>query len=123
MYKTTASHFKLFKVECRKWINKLHLGSWEVYFQHENYAAEPQWGAWCKTHYTDRVANLGLAEEWEIKPTEKMIKKAALHEVLELLLSRLFIEALVDTSPSDQDIIKEQRHIVIRRLENLMFDY
>ena len=36
--KTTRKDFALFKRECRKWIERLSLGDWEVTFHHDERA-------------------------------------------------------------------------------------
>jgi len=120
---TTKADFELYKKEADKWVDFFQLRSWHVNYDH----AEPPddldgcWG-WCETAWKDRVCTLGLSLDWkESKVTKERIKIMAFHEVCELLLSRLRIEALVDVSEVRRDEIIEQTHAIIRRLEHAVF--
>lgn len=121
-YKTTKKHFKIFKAECAKWVGFFQLRSWEVRYKHQDSDIDKDWNAWCSSSWTDRVAHLGLAKNWgSTKPTRYEVRISAFHEVCELLLSRLIIEAKVDRCPTELDNIKEQTHAIIRRLEHAVW--
>ena len=120
-YKTTKVHFKIFKVECEKWLDFFQLRSWDVSYLHENGKVDVTWAGWCNTSWLDRTATLGLAKTWNIRPEKYEVRKTAFHEVCELLLSRLHIEAIVDRCLTEKDNIAEQRHAIIRRLEHAIF--
>lgn len=121
-YKTTIKHFKVFIAECEKWVDLFQLRSWEVRYKHQDSDIDKNWNAWCMTSWCDRTAHLGLAKNWgPIKPTKREVRISAFHEVCELLLSRLIIEAKVDRCPTELDSIKEQTHTIIRRLEHAIW--
>lgn len=117
-YKTTETHFKVFKTECEKWIDRFNLRSWAIYYRHENHEKNTDWVAWRSFDLTGRIATLGLSLDWSNKkPDENEVRKSAFHEVCELLLARLEAEALVDTCMTQKNDIEEQKHAIIRRLE------
>ena len=129
-YKTTKKHFKFFKKECRYWLDRFDLGSWQVCFEHANYPDMPS-RAWHATKWKGRTSTLGLAVDWKQdhgdtyeldKPTKKKIALSAFHETCELLLVRLHINANIDAKPSIIDENDEVTHAIIRRLEKAVWE-
>ncbi|KKM57112.1 hypothetical protein LCGC14_1550870 [marine sediment metagenome] len=118
--KTTRKHFDLFKIEVKKWIQNFGLTDWNVYYSHIKLNLKAQ----CKYDLVGRVATLSLSTEY-IDDTieyniEQDIKMSAFHEVCELLLGPL--ESMVDQRYAlGIDDVEEERHRIIRRLENFVF--
>ena len=86
----TKKHFKIFKRACRKWLKKLGLADWLVYysmsFEIEHYAE-------ICTSRTERATTIYLCGRWplaEIHPlNEKNLEASAKHEILHLLVADL----------------------------------
>ena len=60
--KTTAKDFKLFKVECLKWIEVFGLKAWDFYFQHGGVGVGNI--AYCERNCNSRVARLSFCKKW-----------------------------------------------------------
>ncbi len=119
VYKTTKRHFKLFCDEARKFIDIFGLAGWEVYFEHKKYISDAL--ALCVTDQQGRTCTIALSTEWvELKPTDLEVRKAAFHEVCELLLSRL------NTFAKDRFVresqIDEESHSIIRTFERAFWE-
>ncbi len=119
VYKTGKRHFKVFCDEARKFIDIFGLAGWEVYFEHKKYLSTEL--AVCITDQQGRTCTISLSPEWvELKPTDLEIRKAAFHEVCELLLSRL------NTFAKDRFVresqIDEESHSIIRTLERVLWE-
>lgn len=112
--RTTKKQFRIFEKECRKWLDKLGLKDWCVLVRHEelekgNTLARCNWNAeqrqaWLRLNTTTRAG-------------DHEIKRAALHECLELLLCGC--TDIMWKSAAD-DIVDAETHKVIRTLENLL---
>lgn len=129
-YKTTKKHFKLFKKECRYWLDRFDLGSWQVCFEHIDYPDMPS-RAWHATKWKGRTSTIGLSHNWKAdrgdtyeldKPTKKKVALSAFHEACELLLVRLRINADIDACPTTRDENDEITHAIIRRLEKAVWE-
>jgi hypothetical protein len=119
MFKTTKKHFRVFKSECAYWIRTFGLIDWEVYYFHENNSDNDR--AWLTQKVVGRVCGLFLGKNWgSIKPTKRLVRLAAFHEVCELLLTRLDIEAKFRFALEDN--VNEARHAVIRVLEKVIWE-
>ncbi|UCD87146.1 MAG: hypothetical protein JSV01_05120, partial [Desulfobacterales bacterium] len=118
VYKTSKRHFTLFCNEVRKFIDIFGLAGWEVYFEHKQYLSTEQ--AVCITDQQGRTCTIALSTQWiGLKPTDSEVRKAAFHEVCELLLSRL------NTFAKDRFVresqIDEESHNIIRILERVLW--
>lgn len=111
--KITAKEFLEFKVECRKWIDRLGLRSWTITFVQEPHKC--MLGA-CSWSYADRCATLYLNTKYTSRYID--IKAVALHECLELLMSPM--QDLAEDRVWSKDEWIKERHIVIRTLENVL---
>jgi hypothetical protein len=118
-YKTTKTHFELFKKEVRYWIKAFSLNSWDFKFKHvENTENMLAWivynvpGGWCTFHL-----NTNWGEE---EPTKKEITRAAMHEVGELLIAKL--DHLARERFVDQEELGIEGHKVINSLINYIFE-
>ncbi len=96
MVKTTKKDFKLFKRECRKWINFFGLKQWEVLYFHEPCENDSR-----AKYYTN-------------------ISSIAFHEVVEGMLFANITFMLTARGYSKSEI-DEVIHPIIRTLENTVF--
>lgn len=114
-------HFKLFQKECQKWIDIFGLKGWTIYYSFENLENT---FAECRCSYRGRVATLVLSKNGysykEHLTAEQSVKKSALHECLELLLSPLG-DIAEDRTWCAAEYEKE-KHCVIRTFENLLLE-
>ncbi len=124
----TQKWYDLYQREALKWISEFGLKEWEVYFYDQppgvnNVAA-------CDWDYPARTTYLQISDEWTIEnpPNEPEIKKAAFHEVMELMFAdiRELIEkygAAREKQNSQmatqlEEDLSGEIHAVIRRFEN-----
>ena len=118
VYKTTKRHFNVFCAEVIKFIDIFGLMGWEVNFEHRLYLNNAQ--AVCITDQEGRTCTMALATDWiALKPTDLEVRKAAFHEVCELLLSRLNTFAKYRFVRESQ--IDEESHNLIRILERVVW--
>ncbi len=121
--KITGRHFKIFRRECRRWLRFFGLTDWQVYYEHRE--ADTDDRAWCETKLSARTATIGLNAVWDCEPDDygidanEEMRKAAFHEVVELLLSPLYSEALYRFTTGDA--LVEADHGIVRRLENAVY--
>jgi hypothetical protein len=119
VYKTSKRHFKLFCDEVRKFIDIFGLVGWEVYFEHKQYLSYEM--AVCITDQPGRTCTIALSTEWvALKPTDLEVRKAAFHEVCELLLSRF--NAFARDRFVQESQIDEESHNLIRILERVLWE-
>lgn len=114
--RTNKKQFRLFEKECRKWLDKLGLKDWCVYILHldlENESTTAQ----CRWKTGQRIANLVLNTVVASPKGDHEIRRAALHECLELLLIGC-TEAM--RQAVCEDLVDREMHKVIRALENLL---
>ena len=117
---TTEKDFNLFKKESMRWVGIFGLINWEIIFNKdpaEHNLAE------CTTIQSAKIATLSLQEDWsdcDQKKDTYTIKKTAFHEVCELLLSKF--NALAHDRHCRAEEIEEERHNIIKVLENVLFD-
>ena len=118
MVKTTKKDFKLFKKECRKWINFFGLKQWEVKYFHQKCGNRAEFytdisGGLCSILLNTRFKNV-------YKITKKDIRITAFHEVTEGLLFTN-VRSLLFESGYSRSKIDEVIHPIIRTLENVVF--
>lgn len=117
-YKTTEAHFKIFKAECEYWVDRFSLRSWIVYYEHRDNPEVRKSLAWYEANLKGRLITIGLSKDWEsLEIINPLLCRTGFHEVCELLLARLEMEAMVDTCPTQKADIEEHKHAIIRRLE------
>ena len=58
--KTTKKDFEIYKKEADYWLDKFQLRSWEIRYAHLEHEHIDEALAWCETHWTGRVATLGI---------------------------------------------------------------
>jgi hypothetical protein len=119
MYKTNDKDFKIFEKEVRKWQKRFGLTDWDLKIYHEEFLIENAL-AMCECEHLSRAAKITLNIKWSIPPIKKDIKRYAFHEVCELLLAR--INDLAYDRFVCADNIEEEKHTIIRRMENGIWD-
>ena len=114
--RTTKKQFALFEKECRKWLDKLGLKGWCVEVLHADIESGSTVGQ-CAWHSTNRCATILFNRRLEDSPSAAAIKRFALHECLELMLSGC-TDLLWDAAP--RGVVERETHMVIRTLENVL---
>ena len=117
--KTNSEDFKLFQNECQKWINKLHLGNWEITFRHENIEAFAD----ITSYYKAQEAIIRLATDISVQTQQekrKMIKIHALHEIGHLLLENLWWQARARNF--DSIAYQGEEHRIIHKLQRVFLE-
>lgn len=120
--KITKKDFQFFKKECQKWIDKLHLNDWKIYYgfqkDEDNFAT-------FSSHYRARQCTIKLAKsfgkkgEVAIYKKREQMKETAFHEVVEgMLLARL--EGLARDRNWDDAEWEAEAHAVIHRLQRIL---
>ena len=115
---TNKTHFKIFKAECEKWIDRLGLHGYNIYYFHEDASGGL---AWLSTNaISDRVASIGLAKDWGDRTpvTVSKITNCAKHEILELLVNRA--KLLAESRYTTKENIDEAFHEIVMKLEKLL---
>lgn len=126
MAHSTKEFFPAFQDEARKWVSRFGLIGWQLEVLCQNQEEQPDVGdakAICRAIQRGRVAQIILNAEWPewVTPTEFDVRRSAFHECCELLLMRL--EWLAFDRNTTQESFEEERHIVIRTLENAVFHH
>ena len=116
--------FAEFAAECHKWIDKFGLTEWQISIEPEDLGASNigiraqcclNWTQhavcirWNTTHRVDALNNTGAA----LTP-----RRAALHEVLHVLLHQLVLVSA--DRGSSADVTDAQEHAVINRLMSVL---
>ena len=115
--KITQKHFKLFRTECEKQLDRLGLKGWKIYYQFKPLDDSFGRSEW---KYAGRVATITLSTDFH-KPfdnLEEQIKQTALHECLEILLAS--VSSLAEDRTWDRLVFDREIHAVIRTLEKLL---
>ena len=121
-YKTTKKHFKLFKRECRYWLDFFNLGSWRIDYTHKDHP-DLDGRAWITMNWVGRCATAGLAVNWDDdKPTARNVCRSGFHETCELLLWMLRIYGEMNATPSDIKEVQSHNHAIVRRLEKAIWE-
>lgn len=116
---STVRYFPIFQKEANHWLELFGLKGWEIIFDlvddKENRASI----GW---KVVGRVACINLSSDWYdiTSVTEAGVRKAAFHEVCELLLCRLSMMAEGKIC-NNKDCTIEEVHAIIRTLENVLF--
>ena len=117
MTKTTKKDFELFKKECQKWIKFFGLSEYRI----EYFNLKEANGTRAQTEdYNDLMAaDIIFPKELHDQTDIKKIRKAAFHEVCEILLMKLRIMA---NEQYNWDLVNKEIHTVIRKLENSIYN-
>lgn len=121
--KTTKKDFEIYKTEVHKWIEILSLKDWDLWFIHENLLKKEEMGS-CSTSYRGRKATFRLTTHLPRdfskygKSIIEIVKNTALHEVLELMLTRLY--ALAEARDWDESEWEAETHAIINRLQKTL---
>lgn len=115
--KTNAKHFKIFKAECEKWIDKFNLRNWCVDYYHKDDSDDTY--AWSRYSYAGRAVDLCLNCNWKREITEHELRLSAFHEVCEVLLYSL--RYLGESRYLAHGDTETEVHNIIRRLEYVLW--
>lgn len=123
MKKENKSDFEIFKDECRRWIKFFGLTEWEI-----DYAlvkSDEKIDAWVSfDEINGMVAVICLNDTWKERDENfysiENVKKAAFHEICEVLVAKIMrlVDARYNVCEDDTILAK---HELIRRLENSMY--
>jgi len=113
---TTEKDFRLFADSFYYWMDMLGMGDWKCYFFHRKIASL----AMAQFDAVGRGVSITFSTDWgAVEATPDMLNQVAFHEACEVLLSQLRTMSNNRTAiPIETD---EAVHVVIRRLENLVF--
>lgn len=117
--KLQEKHFEIYKAECDKWIKIVGLGNWFITYNQHDFENTENLG---EVEYVveDRIATIYLNSDYSDKdPTEEEIRRAAFHEVWELVLGRM--NNLSQLRFCNESEINDSRHEIIRILENVLW--
>lgn len=118
VYELNDTHLEHFTSEVDEWSALFNLNDWQVICQIVEQTGSL---ACCSADSGGRLAVIGLAPEWiALEPTATELSKAALHEVLELLLWDF--GELIDDRHISSLHINSVRHAIIRRLEAVIHE-
>lgn len=117
MAKTTKKDFKLFKKECRKWIEVFGLKNWCVRYEHtqlNDCLANILWN----TNGMTATIRLGT-ERPKLAACKTEIRRSAFHEVCHILLAKYYTIAQSRIiTIGELDTVD---HEIVRTLENTVF--
>lgn len=117
-YKTSKADFEYFKKRCIYWVEKLKCDDWEWRFEHG--PTDNSLATW-NISWKGRALEITLEVEWSVKVTKKQLDKTAFHEVFEAgILSELRACAMAGIAA---DVVVEECHKVVRKMENLFLGY
>lgn len=108
--KTTEKHYKLFKSECRRWIDIFQLNDYDVYFKWEELKgsdANSYVGGHCGNITFTLSKDIGLFDRECID----YIKELAKHETLHCLVGR-FSGLARDRYINEGELDSEEEHLV-----------
>jgi len=118
MAKTSKKDFESFQTEAGDWIETFGLKSWDVIFTHKE---DKDSLASCIAESASRFAilNLSTSNFTETEVRSESVRKAAFHEVCELLMWEITTLLRVFFS---EDVVNKKTHEVIVTLENAVFE-
>ena len=107
---TTLKQYELFKIECRKWIDKFQLNDYDVYFKWEDID-----DADARSEIQGSYGNVTITFSEDIdfvdrKPDE-YIKEIAKHEIIHCLIGR-YTGLAENRYVSKQELDNEEEHLV-----------
>jgi len=116
--KTTNADYNLFKNECQKWIDKLGLQEWEVYYMHEDIGNnEAETNSFYKQKLVYIKLNTEICDELGMTKNQ-YIKETVTEEILHLLLENLWHYAKSrDFNPT---VYRAEEHAIIHRLQKVL---
>lgn len=117
VHRTTAAHFATFKAECARCIKLYRITGWRVDYLHTK-CDESR--AQCRSNAKDQAAVLVLSTEWgtDIPATEALVKQAARHEVIHLIVDKLHEAACFRYVTKDE--VTHAVESTVRHLEEIL---
>lgn len=117
-YKTTAAQFRLFKKTFNEYVRKFGMLEWDISFQWTA-SGETEDGAKIEHDSIYKCATVTLNRTWPTPVTDKLIRRAAVHEFAHMLTSDM--EYLINSRNVSTDSITEKRESLARRFENFFY--
>lgn len=118
-YSTLSHHFDIFQDEVKKWVKIFGLFGWETYFTHKEIENQAE----VYFIISARSATFVLGTKWiGLEPTECRVRKAAFHEVCELLLGKFSVWATTEDRRVMAIEVAEEVHNIIRILEKVVWE-
>jgi hypothetical protein len=114
-------HFKIFKEECERWVKITGIENWFISYElNKNIDVDGNL-AHVMYHLEDRLVTITLNANYDEGriPTDDEIKRAAFHEVWEIVFARL--QYLAKERFCNEKEINDSRHEIIRILENVLW--
>lgn len=119
MAKTTKKDFRLFKKECRKWIEYFGLKQWDIHFFHNECDT-----GWAEFYSDIEGKNFTVTLSTKFPNykniTKRRIRLIAFHEVVEGIMLTEIRDMLFERGYNRRKIDKKI-HTVVRILENTVF--
>lgn len=112
--KTTKQEFRRFRSECLRLQKLLGLSEWALSFSHEDLSENT--AAQIDIDIEGMIATITFAKCWHGSTSPE---SCALHEMLHLLIGRLWL--LGKERYSRQDELDAENEVVVRRLEKFVF--
>jgi len=117
--------FHIFDKECKKWIRFFNLYEWKIIITFEKIEENFECFADTITDYENQYALVRLNKEWpEEEFSEYNIRRAAFHEICEVLLScpmMIAQSSIKKRNYLQESVINSERHKIIRKLEYCIF--
>lgn len=120
-YILTIDEHTIFKNEVLKWLNYFGIKDWHITFTFEDCSKSI---AHIEYNMESRLAVFNLSKiikHFENESILELIKRAAFHEVLELLFSPYYEFATTDHSVNEREF-EIVNHAIIRTLENTIYE-
>lgn len=114
-YKTTKAHFEKFCKYVHGYARDFGLQRYEFSIAHEEFLTDSR--ASVAVEFDSKIVRVYLDPYWDVVPTDRMLKKVALHEVLEVLLARLSTMAGESCS---KERVEGETHAIIRTIEDIL---
>lgn len=122
--KTTKEDFEYFKECCKKWIDLFELNNWEVHFDHKE---DKEARGSIARNLAGYIATIFLAKEWDntiCSITKETLDQVALHEVIHLLLGRIYgvagarFVSSEELSEAEEETIRKIEHVISKLINN-----
>lgn len=87
-FRTTKRHFSLFRSECERCIKLYRIVGWRADYLHDKCEGAR---AECRSDAKHQVVVFALSTEWgdQVRPTDALVRQAARHEVIHLIVDKL----------------------------------
>lgn len=116
--RTTKKHFKAFVRECRRWIRLYGFVDWDIGIAHEKLGPNL-----AQTRHNNVARNcvIALCRKWKDQHplTVTQVRKAAFHEMNELLFADLHM--LATDAGADEEAVNKATHAILHTMEHVFW--